>query len=224
MAPRRKKMSKQLSTRVRSLEALVGKTIENKVNDFQNHPSVPQAISTAGLTYLAFARNLQTGSDGDQRVGNKTTLMSQTFRGIIRAPAGIADESQNQVRMLIVENLGFTGVTDLALTDVLQYGSFSAHGEQVFCSPYKTNADTTKRYKVHMDKNITLNKTDKGYYHFKKRIAYGTKSSPGKVLTFAGPSESFPNNHRLVLFVVSDSGVAAHPDIIFNVRNIYKDA
>ena len=220
----KRKPSKALSNRVEALENLVGKTMENKVNDFLNHVTTPQPISTSGLTYLAFARNLQTGVDGDQRIGNKMTLMSQTFRGTIRAPAGTLDEQQNQVRLLIVENLGFTGVTDLALTDVLQYGEYAVDGAQVFISPYKTNANITKRYRVHYDKVINLNKTDKGYFHFKKRISYGSKTNPGKELTFAGPLESFPNNHRLVMFVISDSAVTGHPDIIFNVRNIYKDS
>lgn len=221
---RRKKVSSRLASRVKSLETMVGKTIENKVTDYVNHPSTPEQILPAGLTYLAFARNLQTDTEGDARIGNKTTLMSQTFRGVIRAPAGIADEQQNQVRLLIVENLGFTGATDLQITDVLQYGDLTLDGAQRFVSPYKTNANESMRYKVHMDRVITFDKTNKGYYHFKKRIAYGTKTNKGKVLTFAGPLESFPNNHRLVLFVISDSGVSNHPDIMFNVRNIYKDA
>lgn len=221
---RRKKVSTRLASRVKSLETMVGKTIENKVTDFVNHPSTPQPIVPAGLTYLAFARNLQTGDEGDNRIGNKTTLMSQTFRGVIRAPAGTLDEQQNQVRLLIVENIGFTGATDLSLDDVLQYGDLTTDGAQRFVSPYKTNAQESKRYRVHMDRVITFDKTNKGYYHFKKRIAYGTKTNKGKVLTFGGPLDSFPNNHRMVLFVISDSGVTGHPDILFNVRNIYKDA
>lgn len=218
---RRKQMSKAISKRVRTLETLVGKTIENKVQNYRNHNTTPQPISTAGYSQLAFARDLQTDVEGDARIGNKVTLMSQTFRGCIRAPSGVTDESQNQVRLLIVENVGFTSVTDLALTDVLEYGNFGIWGAQVFVSPYKTNVPATKRYRVHLDRVIHLNKTDKGYYHFKKRISYG---KDGKVLDFSGPMEGFPNNHRLCLFAISDSGVTNHPDIIFNVRNIYKDA
>lgn len=202
------------------------KTNENKVRDY-NIPSMPnpQLISTTGLTYLAFARNLAVGTDGDQRIGNKITLMSQTWRGTIRGPTGIADEQQNQVRLLLVENVGFTGATDLALGDVLQYGNFGTNGGLVFNSPYRVNAsDSTKRYKVHLDRVITLNKTDKGYYHFSKRINWGTKKSPGKVLTFDSPLDGFPNNHRMVLFVISDSAVSNHPDITWTCRNVYKDA
>ena len=221
---RRKRVSKKLTKRISSLEALVGKTMENKVVDYKNHALTPQPVSTVGLQYLAFARDLQTGDEGDNRIGNKITLMSQTFRGTIRAPSGVTDENQNQLRLIIAENVGFTGATDLTLEDVLQYGNFALDGGQVFCSPYKTNAAITKRYKVHLDKVIHLNKTDKGYYQFKKRISYGTKTNPGKVLSFASPLDSFPNNHRLCLFVISDSSVSNHPDIIFNVRNIYKDS
>lgn len=218
-----KRVNTKLQSRVKALENMVSKTMENKVVDYTSG-STPTGISTAGLTYLAFARNLQTGDEGDQRIGNKITLMSQTFRGVIRAPSGVADEQQNQVRVLIVENLGYTGLSDLALNDVLQDGTFAIGGEQVFISPYKTNASENKRYRVHYDKVITLNKTDKGYFHFKKRISYGTKKNPGKVLTFAGPLESFPNNHRMCMFFISDSGLANHPDVAWNVRNIYKDS
>lgn len=219
MAKRNSKLSKRLS----ALESMVNKTIENKVVDYDSG-STPTGISTTGLTYLAFARNLQTGDEGDQRIGNKITLMSQTFRGVIRAPAGTLDEQQNQVRILIVENLGFTGLSDLALNDVLQQGTFALGGGQVFISPYKTNAAENKRYRVHYDKVITLNKTDKGYFHFKKRITYGTKANPGKVLSFSGPLESFPNNHRMCMFLISDSAASNHPDVQWNVRNIYKDS
>lgn len=221
--PRTRKPSSKLAGRVRKLETMVGKTMENKVVDYTSG-STPTGISTSGLTYLAFARNLQTGDEGDQRIGNKITLMSQTFRGVIRAPSGVADEQQNQVRLLIVENLGYTGLSDLALNDVLQDGTFAIAGEQVFISPYKTNAAENKRYRVHYDKVIKLNKTDKGYFHFKKRISFGTKNNRGKVLSFAGPLESFPNNHRMCMFVISDSAIANHPDIAWNVRNIYKDS
>jgi hypothetical protein len=221
--PVKRRMSSKLAGRVKALESMVNKTMENKVVDYDNGSS-PTAISTTGLTFLAFARNLQTGDEGDQRVGNKITLMSQTFRGLIRAPSGVTDEAQNQVRILIVENLGYTGLSDLSLEDVLQKGLFSVDGTQVFVSPYKTNAAESKRYRVHYDKVVTLNKTDKGYFHFKKRISYGTKNNRGKVLSFATSTSSFPNNHRLVMFVISDSSIANHPDITWNVRNIYKDA
>lgn len=215
------KRIKQLEKQVKTLTV----TAENKVKDFDNG-SNPIQFSTAGYTALAFARDLAAGVDGDNRIGNKITLMSQTWRGTIRAPAsGLTTEQQNQVRLLLVENVGFTGTTDIDLEDVLQFGNFAQYGALVFNSPYRTNAtDSTKRYRVHMDRVITLNQTDKGYYHFKKRIAWGNKKMRGKVLTFNSPLDSFPNNHRMVLFAISDSGTANHPDISWNCRSIYKDS
>lgn len=221
--PRNRKMSTKLAGRVRKLETMVGKTLENKVKDIDNG-SIPDAVSTSGYVFRAFLKDISGGADNDDRVGDKITLMSQTFRGVIRAPSGIADEQQNQVRLLIVENIGWSGLTDLDLTDVLQKGNFALQGEQVFISPYKTAANENKRYRVHYDKVIKLNKTDKGYFHFKKRIAYGTKNNRGKVVTFSGPLSVYPNNHRMCLFCISDSGVTNHPDIAWQVRNIYKDA
>lgn len=226
---KKRAVSKSLQTRVTKLENMMTKTFENKVRDFNlvlyNGGSLnPDPVSTAGVSYLAFLRGLTAGPNDDNRVGNKITLMSQTFRGTIRAPYLPTDEQQNQVRILIVENLGFTGLSDLALNDVLQYGTFGVYGGLVFNSPYKYNASENKRYKVHYDKVISLDKTNKGYFQFTKRITYGTKKNRGKVLTYPGPLDQYPNNHRLNMFVISDSDVTSHPDIMWNVRNIYKDA
>jgi len=223
------KRQNKVIRRLKAVETMLNKTVENKVIDWTSQDNnsgstVPDSITTTGNTYLAFLRNAQAGTDGDNRIGNKVTLMSQTFRGTIRAPSGTLDEQQNHVRLLIVENLGYTGLSDLSLEDVLQFGSVALYGSQVFMSPYKTNAAENKRYRVHLDKTIALNKTDRGYVDFKKRVVYGTKSDRGKVLTFGGPLESFPNNHRMVMFVISDSAVTGHPDITWNVRSIYKDA
>lgn len=215
------KRLKKLEKQVRTLNV----TNENKVKDF-NTGNNPQPVSTIPYRNLAFARDLSTGTDGDNRIGNKITLMSQTIRGTLRAPASaLSTEQQNQIRLLIVENVGYTGTTDLELADVLQYGVFNNYGEQVFSSPYRTNAaDSTKRYKVHYDRVFSVNQTERGYIQFSKRITYGSKKMKGKVLTFNGPLDIYPNNHRLVLFAISDSSVANHPDISFNCRTIYKDA
>lgn len=224
MYKRRKRVSNKLSARVSKLESMLSKTVENKVSDI-NSGGTPIGFSTTPYTQLAFARGLSTGADANERVGNKMTLMSQSWNITIRAPSGALDEQQNQVRLLLVENVGFTGTTDLALTDVLQFGDFPTYGTQVFISPYRTNAnDSTKRYKILFDKVMSFSKTDKGYRFLRYKKRYGTKKSPGKVLTFDSPVDAFPNNHRVVLFAISDSSVTAHPDITWNCRNIYKDA
>ena len=223
MPAKNRKVRSKLRGRVQALESMLGKTFENKVKDYDSGVT-PQTVSTAGYVERAFLRDIAGGADNDDRVGDKITLMSQTFRGVIRAPAGTLDEQQNQVRILIVENIGWSGLTDLDLTDVLQKGNWALQGNQVFISPYKTAAGENKRYRVHYDKVVKLNKTDKGYFHFKKRISYGTKNNKGKVITFSGPLSVFPNNHRMCMFVISDSNVTAHPDISWTCRNIYKDA
>lgn len=221
---RKIKRSSKMNSRITKLENQLKKTIEVKINDFRPTGFAPVNVTDAGLTYLAFARNLSQGEDSDQRVGNKICLLSQTFRGMVRSPAGPLDEQQNNVRILLVENVGYTGVTDLQLTDVLEYGDFGLYGTQVLVSPYKLKVPTTKKYRVLMDKVITMNKTDNGNYHFSKKITYGTKNDRGKILTFGDATDTFPNNHRLVFFAISDSNAANHPDLTLNVRNRYKDA
>jgi hypothetical protein len=223
MKKARKSVSNNLAGRVSKLENMLNKTLENKISDFRPTGFAPVNVTSLGLTYLAFARNFLSGPDSDERVGNKVTLMSLTFRGELRAPAS-GNEQHNQIRLIICENIGFTGATDLALSDVLEYSDFSTYGTQVFVSPYKTKVEATKRYRIIMDNIITLNQTTKGYYHFKKKVSYGTKNNRGKVLTFESPTDPFPNNHRLVMFAISDSTSAGHPDLTLNVRNVYKDA
>lgn len=217
------KRSSKMNARITRLENQLKKTIEIKVNDFRPTGFAPVNIDTTGLTYLAFARNLSQGEDSDERVGNKICLLSQTFKGMVRSPAGPLDEQQNNVRLILVENIGYTGVTDLALEDVLEYADFGLYGTQVLVSPYKLKVPTTKKYRVLMDKVITMNKTDNGNYHFTKKITYGTKNNKGKILSFESATDTFPNNHRLVFFAISDSSAANHPDLTLNVRNRYKD-
>lgn len=225
MPPKRKRTSKAMANRISKLESLVGKTLENKVRDHTNG-SLYTNIDTNGMRELAFFRNVLSGTEINDRIGDKVTLMSQTFRIQIQGPTlgNPASEQQNMIRLLIVENVDYTGGTDLQLSDVLEQSSFVAVGRQVFVSPYKSRGGTNARYRVHYDKTFSLNQTDGLYKVLKKRIKYGTKTNPGKVLEFGGPAESYPSNHRLVLFAISDSNVIPHPTIAWNCRNVFKDA
>lgn len=224
-ARKSKSRSSNLTKRLNKLEKFVNQTVENKVMDqvIDNH--TPQNVDTAGYRTLAFFRPDGSGTQDDERIGNKVTLLSQTWRMEILAPAsGVTTENFSRVRLLIVENVDFTGASDLDLTDVLEYGSWALYGRSIFTSPYKTKGSNNKRYRVHFDKVIDLNQYDKGYKQFTYRKGYGNKNQRGKILEFSGPLATIPDNHRMVLFAISDSAVANHPQIMWNCRSIYKDA
>lgn len=221
---KRGKRGRGMNARLSKLEGLVGKTLENKVVDFTGTTPAGTDISTSGWFTVAWYRGGGEGADDNQFVGDKITLMSQTFRGQVIIPTiGVANDPNNQVRVLIVENLGFDTATDLDISDVLEFSSYATHGDLVFSSPYKSRGTNTKLYRVHYDKVHKLSNQGKGaqYSDIRKRIKYG---KTGKVCMFSGSGNTTPNNHRLCVFAISDSAVSDHPKLHLTCRSVYKDA
>lgn len=223
----RKKGSKdkKQDKRIKSLEKMVYKTIENKqLNERVTNSAID---SVAGFVATGF---LQTGvgaQDGDQsggnaaaRIGNSITLMNQRVNYTLEASAL---DVYNRVRVLVVESMD--GAQNLNLGDVLQYSDYAVYSNMVFISPYTTKTDTNRRYKIHHDKVYELNSNARGAtaYH-KENIKYKQGGSPGKVVEFDGPLSSYPTNHNISILAISDSTVAPHPRISAAIRSTYKDA
>lgn len=223
----RKKASKdkKQDKRIKSLEKMVYKTIENKqLNERVTNSAID---SVAGFVATGF---LQTGvgaQDGDQsggsaeaRVGNSITLMNQRLNYTLEAAAL---DVYNRVRVIIVESMD--GNQNLNLGDVLQYSNYALYNNLVFVSPYTTKTDTNRRYKIHSDRIYELNSNAKGAtaYH-KENIKYRQGGSPGKVVEFDGPLSSYPTNHNISILAISDSTVSPHPRISAAIRSTYKDA
>ena len=204
--------------RIKSLEKLVYKTLENKQIDFESSSN----ISSSGLSVGGFISLNQGTGDGDDygdsaRIGNSITMMSQRVDMNIIGETG----TFNQVRVLIVESMD--GNQALALSDVLKYSSFALHGDLVFVSPYTTKTTTNRRYKVHTDKLLELHGTGdagKATAQIRKLIKFGKS---GKLVAFNGTATG-PTNHRVSIMLISDSAVAGHPSLKYNVRTVYKDA
>lgn len=212
---------KSLATRIKRVENLVNKTIENKHVDFQaTTVNGDQIYAASPVSKLAFFRQTGVGAGEDQRVGDKVTLMSQRFMmNLLKGGTG-----DKQVRVLIVENVGYDSTTDLQLTDVLEYGLWSSDSNTVFTSPYKIGADSTKRYRVLYDKVFHLH-DNRPFVKIDFMKRYGTKTNPGKVLNFEVDTADFPNNHRINAFAISDYATGTHPPTITMLcRNRYKDA
>lgn len=209
--------SKALSIAKRTAK-IVRKTIERKQCNFNS----AAAVSSSGLAVSPFINLTQGTQDGEgydpsARIGNKVTLLSQKF------DMNFVGENStfNQLRCLIVESVD--GATTLALTDVLQFANYSLHGDLIFVSPYTTKTGTNKRYKIHMDKTFELNGTMNGG-RITKQIHHKVKfGKTGKVINFNGNAAQ-PVDHKMHLFVISDSTVVNHPSIKYNCRSSFIDS
>ena len=217
----KKSKDKKQDVRIKSLEKFVYKTIENKQQNYRQDLSVSSA-GTATYPFLSLRQGVEDGDayPGDARIGNSITLMSQ------RLDLNLIGETAtfNQIRVILAESVD--GNTSLGLGDILQYSNYSVDQDMVFVSPYTTKTTTNKRYKIHMDRLVELHGTGdagKSTAQIHKVIRYREGGSPGKIVNF---DENNPNatNHKLQLFMISDSAAAGHPSAKYNMRSTYKDA
>ena len=202
---------------------MVNKTMENKQ---VNYAATNQSITSAGYATGSFLRTSSGSQDGDAlgdpaRIGNSITLLRQT---VCMNLTGSASDTYNQIRVIICESLD--GNQSLALSDVLQYHSYTLSGSLVFASPYTTKTSTNRRYKIHYDKSFVLSGLPtKGGVPPAKVIKHVVKyGKTGKVVDFDGPGSVNPNNHRLTILLISDSVSATHPILDYATRSTYKDA
>lgn len=206
--------------------ASINKTIEKK---HLNYSLVGQSINSAGYaagSFLPMAAGV--GDDGQltnaQRIGNSINLLRQRV-GMNFIVSGT--DTFNQMRVLVVESL--EGNQSLALSDVLEYSSYATHGDLVFVSPWKTNPNDNKKYKVHLDKTFELsaitNQGSSGYGT--KQIDYTiTYKNGGKQILYptATSTSDAPSNHRISVLCISDSASVTHPSLSYFIRSTYLDA
>lgn len=217
---KKRSKDKKQDQRIKALESMVMKTIENKQVNYHN---IDLAISSTGVVDNAFLQ-VKVGPDdgaaqGDTaRIGNSLTLLRQQYRMNFEGLASIS-EGWNQIRVLICEPLD--GNQPLLLSDVLQYTNYTTYQDLIFAGPYTTKTNTNRRYKIHMDKTFTLNQ----YKDIVKNVRFDVRWKNGKLVEFAGPgSEQIPTNHNMSIMFISDSTAASHPKVSYSVRSTYKDA
>ncbi len=220
---RKKRTDAKQNKRIKSLENMVYKTIENKQVNYNNN----LLITSTPIVDNQFLQ-VRVGPDdgttrGDTaRIGNSITLYRQQYRFSFNGlnPDTVLNDRWNQVRCIIAEPLD--GNQPLVLSDLLQYSNYGVYGALVFASPYTTKTNTNRRYKIYMDKAFELNATAKGGTRI---IKHDVKWKNGKVVEFTGPgTEQIPTNHNMTVVFISDSGSALHPAVSFSVRSTYKDA
>lgn len=217
------KATKALSE-VKKLKKVVNKTME-RYNVTYRQPA--STITSGGINHNGFLYVGEGSGDGAempalQRKGDSICLLSQRFNANLTVSG---TDNYNQIRLLLVESVD--GNTALALSDVLEYSSYSLHGALVFVSPKKLNPGDGKRYKVHFDRTFEMSaiagqgSSGKGTKQFKVSLKYG---KTGKVLKYASSAAVQPMNHRLHLFAISDSSSVTHPDITYSMRSTYRDS
>lgn len=214
MAKKSGKDRKQ-DARIKALESMVMKTIENKQDEYNNSNL---AVSSSGVRDGAFLQlNQNVGDNG--RIGNSITLLKQQVDIFATQNTTSPIDDWNRMRILVVEAMD--GSQPILLSDVLQYSSYTINGDLVFSSPYTTKSTTNRRYKVHMDKTFELNRLANGATKVIKFVKKFGKS--GKMVHFDDGS-SPPTNHQLSLLFISDSASLPHPLVSYSVRSTYKDA
>jgi hypothetical protein len=125
-----KNKNKQQDQRIKKLEQLIYPSIERKSKD-QVNPA--WTVSSSGRSnYPMFA--LEQGDANNQRVGDKVTLMSHQV-----SLTAAAQDTTNSIRLLFI---ACPSNQVLGITNVLEYGSYSTHGDLVFSSPYKRKVAT----------------------------------------------------------------------------------
>lgn len=224
MPKRKVRKDKKQDQKIKALEKFVYKTIENKqIEERITNTAVTSSVLTASefiQTGIGAEDGGQSGSTSAARIGNTITLMNQRVNYTLEVGTG---DGWNRVRVIIAESVD--GNQLLALGDILLYSDYALYNNLVFISPYTTKTDTNRRYKIHSDRVFELNSTAKGAIAtVKENIKYRENGSPGKILEFDGPTSTFPNNHNLVMFAISDSDVSPHPRISAAFRSTYKDA
>lgn len=210
--------AKKALSKVNKLSKFVMKTIERKQIDYQQTVS----LSSSGSATFPFLLVTQGTADGSAypsaaRTGNKVTLMSQAFDMNI---VGSSSDIYNQIRILIVESVD--GSTTLGIEDILKYSSYGLNQDLVFISPYKTNAETNKRYKVHFDKTIELNGAGTAG-RATKQLHLKVRYPNGKIVNF-NDNNSAPIDHKMHLLMISDSSAVSHPTVTYNCRSVFRDA
>lgn len=218
----KKRTDAKQNKRIKSLEDMVYKTLENKQVNYNNNLN----IASTGVNDNAFLQ-VKVGPDdgaaqGDTaRIGNSITLYRQQYRfNFLGLNPDMVGDRWNQIRCIIAEPLD--GNQPLVLSDLLQYSNYGIYGAMVFASPYTTKTATNRRYKIHMDRSFELNATAKGAT---KVIKHDVNWRKGKLVEFAGPgAEQVPTNHNMTIVFISDSGSALHPSCAYSVRSTYKDA
>ena len=220
------------------------KTDEKKFVDLNVDANNPTAIDSTGLAHPLLRipvwdtnnTNLTAAEINTARLsareGKSVTLTSIKIEGIVQVPWGLTSDSNNVVRIMLVE------MTDDIQTlpqirDILGYSTSTSTGHD-FLSGYRLSGP--RHFRVHYDKKYLLqnykqsNSTETATERFRRRFVIKAKL-PKKGLKvdyqydYDGSlgSNPVPMSHSFFLMAFSDSTTAAHPEMYWRCRIRYLD-
>lgn len=192
-----RKSRNMLSTMKKIAKSVVAKNTETKVFT-GSFADVPIANSAAG-PLIQSVTDIPEGTSQNQRVGNQITLTSVKYDFFF---AGA--DSTNSIRMIlyisrdpndIITTLNFNQAPDLDKYVILR---------DVFITTSQQGNDCVRK---------------RGYISFRKR-----GKSNGLKVQWSGPNLNQQTKNRVLMYMVSDSGVVSHPTVNGFFRTFYKDA
>lgn len=217
----RKKGSMALAKRVKELEIKQAADDKSKERKVQYYRSPHPLDSTWGANF-GFALRTTQGTEGEgntnageSRIGNSLNLRSMRFKfglHLNKNTDGIptAVDTATACRIILVDNL--TDNTGLVATDVLQDPT-----SYPLISPYKNKIAGGKRYRVLMDKVITISgrKPDK-FFNFSMPLP-----KSGRVVHYDGNLSQNPSDLNIsLLYVVDSTGPVSGNKPQLNMYNI----
>lgn len=203
-----KKKDARQDQRLKHLEQLVLPSIEYKTNDVtaSQAPVGDVSIPYVNQPMMQIAQ----GTGADERIGDKITVLSHNVTMKINS-----SDNTNVVRVIWV----YTESTDtLAPSDILQYTSTADYG---LISPYKLKSTNNNiKYKILFDK---IYKFDSATAVMVDKYKLMPGGKYGKQVEFNAAGRIQPEQYKLHVIAISDSGAVSHPSISYVCRTKYYD-
>lgn len=217
-----------LAKRVEKLE-IQQKADEKRTETKTIYYQSPYTVSSTWANDYGIILRSKQGTAGDgmsgggstplSRIGNEVLLRGVDFAfslNMLRDVDGTLTypNSSTMCRILLVDNL--TDTTPLSASDVLQSPTY------YLTSSYKKSVSGGKRYKVLMDKRISVGKEHPDrYWKFKMPI-----SKTGRVVHFDADTNEYPSDLRVsLLYICGDISISSgnKPLLQMFVKSRYED-
>lgn len=187
--------------------------------------SIDHAVSWTNVTTIEAVQDINgginQGSGDTERIGNKITAKSMQVKYQCKIGDGVANDSYNQMRAIVLRYVVKDPTVSINLKDILANYSGTAP-EQTMVSPYKRDSEYT--FTIMYDKVHNL------YWGNNSGVSSGgaprIKSANLKFNLKDHPIRYDDQNllkTKYALIFVSDSGAITHPQVCFHTRFYYTD-
>lgn len=160
------------------------------------------------------------GSGDTNRIGNKVTAKSMQIRYQAKIGDGVANDSYNQMRAIVVKYVPNDPTVSIGLQHILENYNPSSP-EEIMVSPYKR--DSEYQFTILSDKVHNLYwGNDSGGTGGAPRIKSANLKFNLKDAAIRYDSAGMLRTKYALIFV-SDSGAVTHPQVCFHTRFYYTD-